>query len=258
MGELTMINKIKNNQSNQGQIAIIVLLASAILLTLGMSASRKTVTDTKVNTDEELLKEAFNTAESGINNYLLDNTNTTYDSGDGNKATVSSADIGNANNLTSEGKAQVNTPQLFWLVNHNDAGAIGSTYYGSTSATLAVDTGYNGALKVDYYYIEAGVYKVRRLGCNYGGGSVVNGFDSNTTTCSNLILTGKALLLIVTPLGSETSLILSGSSVFPIQGQVLTSVGTAGSGVKTQVKTRNVYQLPPFFFESITAQNVIK
>ncbi|MDD2482862.1 MAG: hypothetical protein PHE71_01085 [Candidatus Shapirobacteria bacterium] len=66
-----MTNKIKNNQSNQGQIAIIVLLASAILLTLGMSASRKTVTDTKVDTDEELLKEAFNTAESGINNYLL-------------------------------------------------------------------------------------------------------------------------------------------------------------------------------------------
>lgn len=253
-----MINKIKNNQSNQGQIAIIVLLASAILLTLGMSASRKTITDTKVNIDEELLKEAFNTAESGINNYLLDNTKTTYDSGDGNSAVVSSLPIGNANSLTSEGKAPTNTPQLFWLVNHNIDGTIGNTYYGSATATLAVDTGYNGALKIDYYYLEGGIYKVRRLGCNYGGSTVVNGFSSDTSTCSNLTLPPNALLLIVTPLGSETNLTLSGSSVFPLQGEELTAVGTAGSGVKTQIKTRNVYQLPPFFFESITAQNIIQ
>ena len=249
---------MKNNKQNQkGQIAIIVLLASAVLLTLGLSSSRKTITNIKVDTDEELLKEAFNAAESGINNYLLNSNNRTYDSGDGNSAVVSSTNIGSGTTLSSEGKVVANTPQLFWLVNHEDDGTIGNTYYSSATANLAVDTSYNGALKVDYYYIESGVYKVRRLGCNYGS-NVVDGFDSNTAICSSLTLSGSPILVVVTPLGSSTSLTISGSSPFPIQGQELTAVGTAGDGITTQIKTRNVYQLPPFFFESMTAQNIVQ
>jgi hypothetical protein len=249
-----MINKIKNNKYNQGQIAIIVLLASAILLTLGMSASRKTITDTKVDTDEESLKEAFNTAESGINNYLLNKTN--YDAGDGNKATVSSVDIGNASSLSSEGEVSANTSQLFWLVNHNEDGTIGNTTYGSNFEIEAGESLNNVALKVDYFYLTAGgVYSVSRFGCYTGSDPALTGFTGN---CSITKGTNRPLLVVVTPLGAATTLTISGTATFPIQGQELTSVGTAGNGVKTQIKTRNVYQLPPFFFESITAQNVIQ
>jgi hypothetical protein len=257
MGELIMINKIKNTKPNKGQISILVLLASAILLTLGLSASRKTIIDTKVDTDEEFLKEAFNTAESGLNNYLNIGS-TVYSDGSGGNATVSKADIGGANSLVSEGKVPVGSNQLFWLVNHNVDGTVGSSYYGQASANLDVDSGYNGALKIDYYYIDnAGVYKVSRLGCNYGGSTTVTGYLT-PDNCSALNLPGRALLLIVTPIGVPTSLTLSGLSTFPFQGEELTSVGTINNGVKTQIKTRNIYQIPSFFIESITAQNNIQ
>jgi len=250
------INKIKQNQ---GQIAIIVLLASAILLSLGLSASKKAITDTKVDINEELLKEAFNAAESGINNYI-NTTNVNYDAGDGNNAVITKKDIGGGESITlsSEGLVLANTNQLFWLVNHEDDGSIGNNYY-SGNITLTADNNFNGALKVDYFYIQAGgAYKVSRFGCNYGGSNTVVGFSSDTTNCSNLTLTGSSLLLIVTPMGSATSLSISGSSPFPIQGEQLTAVGTANNGVKTQIKTRNIYQIPSFFTEAITAKNIIQ
>jgi len=253
-----MINKIKNNQHHQGQIAIIVLLASAILLTLGLSASRKTVTDTKIDVDEEALKEAFNTAESGINNYLLDNTKTQYTTTDGSVANIKVETIGGGTTLVSEGQVPVNTPQMFWLANHDTSGNIVAPYYTGSNLRLIVDSTFAGALKVDYFYIEAGVYKVQRFGCRYDGNtnsSLDNGFTGN---CSTLTLPGNRLLLVVTPIVSSTNITLQGSSAFPNQGEELTSVGTAGNAIKTQIKTRNIYKMPSFFFDSVTAQNVIE
>lgn len=253
-----MNKKIKNNK---GQVAVIVMLVSAVLLSLGLSVSKRAVIDTNVSTDEELLKEAFNAAESGINNFL--NTNQAqYDAGDGSRATVDFLDIGGtSNNLSSEGLVLAGSNQLFWLVNHNDNSSIGSTYYSNSdpTITLNVDSGFSGALKIDYFYIDAGGnYKVSRLGCNYGGGNTVGGFSSNTSDCSNLILLGKSLLLMVTPIGGSTNLTILGSAVFPVQGQQLTAVGITDSGVKTQIKTRNIYQIPIFFTEAITAKNIIQ
>lgn len=257
-----MTNKIKNlklMKNNQGQIAIIVLLASAILLTLGMSASRKTITDTKVDTDEELLKEAFNTAESGINNYL-NSGSASYDPGDGSQATVSSVDIGNANSISTEGQAQANSPQIFWLVDHNPDGTINGNYY-TSNFDIEVDSTFKGALKIDYFYLDAAnAYRVQRLGYNFGGSNIVSNYTNSASNEVTMTFTAgtKPLLVLITPLSASTPITLSGAATFPKQGEELTSVGTANNGVKTQVKTRNIYQIPSFFFEAITAGNEIK
>jgi len=253
MGKLNNM-KIKNKQ-NKGQVAIVVLLASAILLTLGISASKQTVTDTKIETDEEALKEAFNTAESGINNYLNIGSNTYTAEGSG--AEVVSTAIGGSNSIASEGQLASNSNQLFWLVNH-DNGDIGATYYSGPNVDLSFETGYAGALKIDYFYIEGGVYKVQRLGYNCNGGTVVNGFTPTGGSSITITLLGNPLLISVTPIGQSTSLTLSGSSNFPQQGEELTSTGVTDSGVKTQVKTRYIYQIPLFFMEAVTAANVIQ
>ena len=248
---------MKNNKQNKGQVAIVVLLASAILLTLGISASKQTVTDTKIETDEEALKEAFNTAESGINNYLNDggfNYNT-----ESSGATVVSTAIGGSRSIASEGKVISNFNQLFWLVNHNSNGNIGETYYSGDSVTLNFDTGYRGSLKVDYFYIDTGIYKVSRFGYNCNGGTLVDGFDARSGSSVEIDLSsGSPLLLSITPIGQSTTLTLSGDSNFPQQGEELTSTGVAGGGVKTQIKTRYIYQIPSFFMEAITAANVIQ
>jgi len=256
-----MINKIKNKKlikQNQGQVAIIILLASAIILTIGLSASKTTVNNTKVSTDEELLREAFNTAESAINNYLNEGS-ITYTASDGNNATVDSSTIGNSQSLASEGLVLANANQLFWLVNHNTDGSVGTEYYGSNSITLAVDSGFSGALKIDYFYLSAGEYKVKRLGCNYNNSSVVTGYTTDTSSCSTIDLSmGSPLLISITPLGVATKLTISGSSLFPSQGEELTSLGVTDSGVKTQIKTRYIYQIPSFLIDAITAKNIIQ
>lgn len=248
-----------NHHHHQGQIAIIVLLVSAVLLTMGLSASKKTIIDTKVDIDEELLKEAFNTAESGINNYL-NNSNTNYSDSDGNSAIVTSESIGNGTSLSSEGPVSANNNQLFWLVNHNDNGSIGSVYYSASSSdlTITTDNGFSGGIKIDYFYKDATGYHVNRFGCNYGGSNVVTGFAATDATCKSITLTGNSLLISVTPIGKESSITITGRSAFPVQGQVLTSVGTVNNNIKTQVKTRYTYQIPSFMLESITARNIVQ
>lgn len=263
MGKLTMINKIKNEklikQNQKGQIAIIILLVSAVVLTLGLSASRKTVTNTKIETDEESLKEAFNTAESAINNYLVDTSKTTYTTTGGGASVVSSS-IGNAVSLSSGGQVLANSNQLFWLVDHDTNGNLGTNYYSNTSVNLSVDSGFSGALKIDYFYIDnTNAYQVKRLGCNYNNSNVVTGYTTDTSSCSIIDLSaGKPLLISVTPIGSATSLTISGSSNFPSQGEEITADSNTSSGVKTQVKTSYIYQLPSFFIDAITAKNIVQ
>lgn len=252
-------NKIKNNK---GQIAIIVLLASAIILTLGLSASKSTTTNIKINNDEESLKTAFNTAESAINNYLTDNSKTNY-SVAGSGATIVSTSIGgeNTKSISSEGQVPANSTQLFWLVNHNSDGSIGSNYYTSSSVKLCVaNSSFDGALKIDFFYRNGDAYGIKRWGYNFGGGSVVNGFNSNNSSCIDAVdlSAGSPLLISITPLGSATSLTISGSADFPVQGEEIAAASSTDNGVKTQIKTRYIYQIPPFMLDAITVKNIIQ
>ena len=254
-----MINKIKNEnliKQNKGQIAIIVLLASAIVLTLGLSASKTAVTDTKIDTDEELLKEAFNTAESAINNYIINIGNTNY-STEGSSASIISNIIGNADSISSEGVVSANTSQLFWLVDHDGDGKIGTNYYLGNYFKITADNS-SVALKIDYFYIDSsGAYKVDRFGCYTGMDSSFVGFNFD---CSNNIdTTGKKSLLVsVTPLGASTKITIVGDSTFPSQGEEITAASSTDNGIKTQIKTRYVYQFPSFMLDAITAKGTVE
>lgn len=257
-----MMDKIKNKK-NQGQIAIVVLLASAIILSLGLSASKNTAIETKIDIDEELLKEAFNTAESAINNYL-NNTEKNYQN-IGSGATIVSTSIGggNVHNLSSEGKILANSNQLFWLVTHNNNGSIGETYYNGGDVTLKVDDNYSGALKIDYFYIDSSnEYRVSRKGCNYGSNSETFAGFADKLSCSSLELGlekgNRPLLISITPLGVSTRLALMGNSEFPLQGEEIVSSSSTDNGIKTQIKARHVYQIPTFFIDAITARNTVE
>lgn len=254
-----MKNKMKNKS---GQVAIIVLLVSAVLLTIGLSSSRKTITDVKVDTDEGFLKDAFNAAESGINNYLNSKDKNYSIGSSGAGASVNVVTIGNGTSLSSESLILPGSSQLFWLVNHKENGDIGGTYYSGNYVQIQPDSDFRGALKVDYFYKNAANnYFVSRFGYRYDGGTK-NEFDNGFINPVNLPTSGdNSLLLVITPIGGSTKLTLISDSgkIFPSQGEELTSVGTAGNGIKTQIKTRHSYQtLPPFFMESMTAGGTIK
>ena len=245
-------------KQSRGQIAIIVLLASAIVLTLGLSASKTAVTDTKVDTDEELLKTAFNTAESAINNYLVNSTNTNYTTA-GSSASIDSASIGDADTISTEGVVTANTIQLFWLVNHDNNGNIGTNYYQGNSVKIKVDDDFTGALKIDYFYKNGTDYLVTRSGYNFSSTSpIVNNFSNTTLKEIDININETPLLLAVTPLGSATSLTISGGSIFPSQGEEITAASSTDNGVKTQIKTRYIYQFPSFMLDAITAKGMVQ
>jgi len=253
------MNSLDIRKKSGGQIALIVLLASAVLLTLGLSTSKKATVDTRVDTDQELLKQAFNTAESGVDYYLSTGT-TSYTTSDGkSQANVTVSNIGGGANLVSDGLVLQNNTFLFWLVDHTTTGEIGSSGYSGDNLKIAVDSGFNKALKVDYFYKKVDdTFGVDRFVYNFNGGSVVTGASSVTSGVNEVSMTkiGTPYLIAVTPIGGPTNIALSGSENFPLQGEELTSVGTA-VGVNSQVKVNNRYKVPSFMLDAITANGSV-
>lgn len=263
---LKFLNK---NQSQSGQIALIVLLISAVTMTIGLSVSRRTITETKISNDQELLKQAFNAAESGVD-YYVGTGKTDYVSPDSkSKAEIMVNKIGQSNSLDSDGLVLNGATSWFWLVGHNDDGSLDtSTVYSGNNINICVDAGYSKALKIDYFYKDGLNYKVIRKGYNFDtANSTVSGFspksDSPAVGCRGVnldLVTGTTPLLItVKPISGNTNITINGNSNFPFQGEEINSVGKAGdlttSGVNMKIKVSNRYKIPSFLLEAVTAGN---
>jgi len=249
-------------KGNRGQVALVVLIVSAVVLTLGLSVSKKTTVETRIDTDEELLKKAFNAAESGIEYYLGSN-NTSYQNLDNQeKADVTVSDL-KGTVLNFEKYTLVNQRALFWLVDHDANGAIGTVSYSSGPVDICVASGFAGALKVDYFYKEGINYKVDRHGYNIGAQTVTNftpkSLDSDG--CFEFTLKSNSLLVSVMPMFAGTQLSMEGGAEFPSQGEEITSVGRAGDvssvGVNKKVTIVRSFGIPFFMMEAITAGNSV-
>lgn len=252
--------------SNKGQVSLIVLLVSAVAMTVGLSVSRKTITETKIETDEELLKQAFNAAESGIDYYLGTGTTRYVAPDDKTTADIKVQDIGGGETISSDGLILDKNNMFFWLVNHNDNGSIGNVFYGGNFVDICVDSDFNKALKIDYYYKDGTDFKVLRKGYNFDAGNLtVSGFlpkGNSPAGCTNgvrLNLVASSLLVVVKPISGNTNISLVGQTGFslPLQGVEISSTGRAGdlstSGVNRTVKVLNRYKVPSFLLETITA-----
>jgi hypothetical protein len=259
----------------KGQIALVVLVVSSIVLTLGLSLSRKAVVETKIDTDEELLKTAFNTAESGIDYYLATGQ-TNYQTSDLlSQATVTAENIGLTSVLVSDGMTLQNENSYFWMVGHNEADGkldYGSVY-GGASVKICADNTYNGLVYVVYFYRQGAEYKTRRAGYSLGGalpgdtkgfvtpGGGVSGCSDSSKEGFTFNLGGTPLLLVVSPMTGGTNLRIEGSAIFPIQGKDISSVGQAGDvsaqAVKRKISVKKIYEVPAFMLEGITADGVV-
>jgi hypothetical protein len=259
-------------RKSKGQIVLVVLLASAVLMTLGLSASKKAVTDTKIDTDEELLKQAFNTAESGVDYYLATGS-TAYSAPDGKSvAQVDVIPVGGGTTLSSDGLVLANNTFLFWLIDHDTNGNVSTSGYDGDKLDICVGNSFSKALKIDFFYKNGGSYSVTRLGYNFNGdvAQTVQGFTikSGAGGCiPEVAMSGQPLLIAATPIGGSTSLTLRDRSTtgvhnFPLQGEEITSLGRTGditnsSGVNSQVKVMNRYKVPAFMLDAITAGNSV-
>jgi len=246
---------------NRGQVALIVLLVSAVVMTVGLSMSERAVVETKIDTDEELLKQAFNAAESGIE-YYRGTDSTDYVVGDDRtNVSVTVSDLGGGEQIGLDGYVTKNKAAFFWLVGHEDDGSIDETViYGGDSLEICTTIGFDGALKIDYFYKEGGLYKVKRKGINLGGAETVPEFSNETADEGCVVisdlLTGTPLLLVTTPIFGGTELSLKGSGNFPIQGEEIRATGTINEesmGISQRVRVYDVYRIPAFMLDGITA-----
>ena len=252
---MLVLNKSKMNKINKkqnGQVVLMVLMVSALMLTIGLSVSKNTVTETKVDTDEDLLKQAFNTAESGVE-YYLGTGSTLYSEADSN-ATITTVDIGNKDEINSGGVVLSGEPFLFWLVNHDDNGDIGTTRFTGNITQICVDSNFVGGLKVDLFTYNGSTYSTNRLGYNMNGSSQVNGFSQVNNSCTGNINVSNGMLLAVTPIGGNTNITIKGDTAFPLQGEEITSVGRVSSGVNTKIKVLNRFnEIPPFMLDAVVS-----
>jgi len=235
-----------------GQVVLMVLLVSALMMTIGLSVSKSTITETKVDTDEDLLKQAFNTAESGVE-YYLSTGNKQY-SETNSSATITTVNIGGNAEINSGGVVLSGEPFSFWLVNHNIDKTIGTDRFTGNINQICVDSSFTGGLKVDLFVYNSGSYAVNRFGYNMNNGNSVNGFSQINGNCTGSISVSEGMLLVVTPIGGNTKITVSGDTTFPSQGEEITSVGQMSSGVNTKIIVANRFnEIPPFMLETIVA-----
>ena len=267
---------ISNDHYRSGQTALIVLLIVATALTVGLASSKKVVVDTKIDKDEEMLKQAFNVAESGIENYLSTG-NTTYLATDNSStADVKAVDIGAAPIVSYGGLIAPGKPAVFWLAGHDaDKNIVPNVYSGLVDLCAS---GTSGGVKVYYFYTSGG-YKVNRLMYNLGdagGNEIAKATRANNRAAGHCpagltkidTLDARAasvspLMIVMVPVISATKLAVASSdgvTNLPKQGEVITSTGTVGvinqqAGAIRTVSQENRYDggLLEYMLESIEA-----
>lgn len=251
----------------KGQIALIVLVVSAVVLTVGLSVSRKSVVETKITTDEELLKQAFNAAESGVD-YFLGTGKTNFTSTDSKSiANVAVNNIGGGTNIVNLGMITLRNKNSYtWMVDHNADGSLNlAPRFGATAMSVCVEDGFTGDLLIAYFYTEGGIYKVSRVFNNsvavLPACSGVSGMGKGLSLDSLLAAGKNPVLLVVKPIIDDTKVaVLATGGVFPTQEVQISSTGKAGdvtdvSGtqVKQKVNVINQYQIPSFMLDAVTA-----
>lgn len=264
-----MIYDLRNKNKARGQVSLVVLLAAAVITTLGLSLSKKTVLETKIDIDDELQKQAFNSAESGIEYFLGTGVTTAagktqYQSLDGKtKAEVTIETIGRATTVDFNELILPGGYQYFWLTGHKSDGEIDyAAYYSGNSVDVCAGS-YEGLAGVNYFYREAGIFKVERKMLNFSSGAI-NGIASSGASggCVTVSLTGAGtvvpVLVTASPVGTASvNFSLRGTVIFPSQGNEITAVGQAGDlggeVVKSRVKTLDRYKILPFMLEPMTA-----
>lgn len=251
----------------KGQVAIIVLLVSAVVMTVGLSLSKKATIETKIDTNEELLKKAFNAAESGIDFYL-GTGRTSYSSPDAQSiAEVRVSDIGASGSILDFGEyVPEGGTEYYWLVNHLDNGDLGSVYYNAATVSVC-GTGFTGSMEINYFYKTGSDYGVSRYGYNFSSVAAnrVNDFNDVSGSCATLTLANSPILISLTPIFNGGRFYLTGTGTFPNQGVEISSTGRSG-GVSTEVsgaranKTITVmrrYKIPSFMLTGVVSETSV-
>jgi len=244
----------------KGQVALIVLIISAISLTIGLALSERVRTGVNVSKDDEMLQRAFNAAESGIEDYVARGNPGTYNAGD---ATANVVVAGTGGPIVEFGElVTADNYAYFWLAEHNANGSINTTnnYYSDSNLTICYDNFSPGGFMVYYFYYSGGTYNVYRRAYNLNGSNqAIN--NGQTVSTSGTACAGYAnrmlfdfssynpvpVLLVIKPIGGDSNFAVSGSAAFPSQGDSISSTGTSGE-TNTTIRARKRWDPSMYMF----------
>jgi len=213
---------------NKGQVMLAILLLGTFVMTLGLTISKRTIGEIRIDTDEEMLKDAFNVAESGID-YFLKTENGNY----------SPENIEMMAKVTKDTEVFDNTKALIYK-NKIEVNLDLSKFDGSA---LKVQINRNAKVRLDLFW---GNNRVERFL-----------FDRKDEGDSiSISAGGKKYLKIMSIDGKpcDFTIIPSGGK---FEQSVITSIGYAKksdpNGVKTVISTEEEFNIPYFLLDAVTA-----
>ena len=263
---------IKHNNGQKGQILLIVVLAAVISLTVGLSAVSRTITNTRVSTEEANSQKALSAAEAGIEE-LINKENFLEGTGlkslsNQSKFNAVATDISGDNFLVDNGQtikqddgADVwlstypNFTAPFWsgtmtvLYKDNDGCSVSGNQVVNPAIEVVVISGTNRNIP----NMTRTVYD----NCGRSGGNFNNPSDGSFTLPAapnvmfnhrfNVVINNGFIARIV-PLYADTTLGVQSSVSLPAQGYVFESTGTAGNTTRKVEVYQGFPKLPIEFF----------
>ncbi|MEP7167385.1 MAG: hypothetical protein ABI758_05395 [Candidatus Woesebacteria bacterium] len=240
-------------KNQQGQVGIIILLITVVMLTLGISVASRSVGDVKISTSNEQANRALDAAESGVEQALSQNLNnfTPPSSGSGpisvntqvsqQKVLEAFAEQGDTVGVDLNGLPQNTQVNVEW--------AKESTCNKNASVVLTIfnTSGTNPAVRRLYYRPKAS------SGCNNGD----NFTDANNASTGGYkwmatinTLAGDQLMRI-RPLYFGTDIHVSGTNL-PTQAYTVRSTAQNSTSKETKVvEVNKTLPVPPNIFDYV-------
>ena len=262
---------MKNRQS--GQVLLVVVLAAVVSLTVGLAAVSRTITNTRVASEESNTQEAMAAAEAGIEEQIQKTKRASEADGE---ISVYSRDFSNSSSVTATSEPETPTRNVIFPVNDEaeidqDEGAdvwfsdlkfttpmnvspglivywVGGSNCGTEPAIeIVVISGAKNAPALNRYAIDR---------CSRG-----NGFSS-TTNLPEQVVNGvrynrayripdgfnSAWIARIIPLYHSTKIAIRSNDVLPSQGYSINSTGTSGGTVRKVKVFQSYPSLPIEFF----------
>ncbi len=270
---------MKKKQKGQALIAVLLIMAAA--LTLALATSQQVSTDLKMSRQQEESAKALAAAEAGIEKALGGNLGNGQFTLDNNLITaVTSKTIGNSRGVIWPQEQRPGQGLVFWLVNHDSQGNLGSRYYqgrlnvywrpyenGQPTPALVLALFYRRgqALKYWAYDPQASRRQNNKFSVPSTGHFTVSDSQQGISqtflarVSLNLASYSQPMFLWVRSFYQAAGIGFSGSSNLPIQGHLYISAGEVGPTAAPEITSRRLQafktfaQPPAILLESLTS-----
>lgn len=259
--------------SEKGQILLIVILAAVVSLTVGLSAVSRTITNTRVTTEEANSQKALSAAEAGIEELVSSRSTTGRSIPKTNLSNNSSFEAGltpiRSNEVLLNGGSQVlkDDGADVWMSTYPDftgpwSGNLTIYYSDNDGCSVSGGQTVNPAIEVVVINGNRATPTMTRLAydaCPGAGRRASNNFSApsngsysvlgqsfNHSFAVNGIANGYIARVI--PLYANTRLAVSANSQLPSQGNNIDSVGTSGNTTRKIKVFQGWPRIPIEFF----------